>query len=68
MTMVTDIRRPLFADTKLAKSVLASLISDLTLTSMRVRAIKENLSYIAVNPVKNGYVTKPQFYPYTGFM
>ncbi len=38
ITMVTDLRRPLFADMKLAKSVLASLLSDQTLTLMRVRA------------------------------
>jgi REP element-mobilizing transposase RayT len=184
ITMTTDLRRPLFADTKLAKSVLASLISDQTLTYMRVRAftlmpdhlhllarvrqpelylpdllgrfksyttqiywkrsreivesqqvtlppavvtrtdpkgarllmdpllqwratlrpemvevknwprlkphqflkkrlwqekffdhvirndtdLQENLRYIAMNPVKAGYVTMPQFYPYTGFM
>jgi REP element-mobilizing transposase RayT len=30
--------------------------------------LQENLTYIAMNPVKKGYVTKPQFYPYTGFM
>jgi len=29
--------------------------------------LQENLNYIAMNPVKAGYVTKPQFYPYTGF-
>ncbi len=28
VTMVTDLRRPLFADLKLAKSVLVSLLSD----------------------------------------
>src|SRR6266496_2226716 len=38
LSMVTDLRRPLFADTKLAKSVLSSLLSDQTLTLMRVRA------------------------------
>jgi REP element-mobilizing transposase RayT len=38
ITMVADVRRPLFADIKLAKSILASLISDSTLTYMRVRA------------------------------
>ena len=184
LTMVTDLRRPLFADLKLAKSVLASLLSDQTLALMRVRAfslmpdhlhllagvrqpefnlptllgrfesfttqlywkrsreivesqqvcvpptsvarsdpqearlllgplmewratlrpemvelknwpslkpdqflrkrlwqkkffdhiirndtdLQENLDYIAMNPVKAGYVTRPQFYPYTGFL
>ncbi len=38
VTMVTDLRRPLFADVKLAKNVLASLLSDQTLALMRVRA------------------------------
>jgi REP element-mobilizing transposase RayT len=28
----------------------------------------ENLEYIAMNPVKAGYVTRPQFYPFTGFL
>jgi REP element-mobilizing transposase RayT len=27
-----------------------------------------NLDYIAMNPVRKGYVTLPQFYPYTGFL
>ncbi|MFN2530021.1 MAG: transposase [Pyrinomonadaceae bacterium] len=30
--------------------------------------LQENLDYIAMNPVREGYVTRPQFYPYTGFM
>jgi len=30
--------------------------------------LKENLDYIAMNPVKAGYVSRPQFYPYTGFL
>ncbi len=38
ITMVTDLRRLLFADIKLAKSVLVSLLSDQTLAHMRVRA------------------------------
>src|ERR1051325_8559761 len=38
ITLVTDLRRPVFADVKLAKSVLASLLSDETLDDMRVRA------------------------------
>ena len=29
---------------------------------------QENLDYIAMNPVREGYVTHPQFYPYTGFL
>jgi len=30
--------------------------------------LRENLDYIAMNPVRAGYVTRPQFYPYTGFL
>ena len=30
--------------------------------------LRENLSYIALNPVRAGYVTQPYFYPYTGFL
>ena len=30
--------------------------------------LHENLEYIAMNPVKAGHVTRPQFYPYTGFL
>lgn len=30
--------------------------------------LHENLEYIAMNPVKAGYVTRPQFYPFTGFL
>ncbi len=30
--------------------------------------LQENLDYIAMNPVKGGYVTRPQSYPYTGFL
>ena len=30
--------------------------------------LRENLEYIAMNPVREGYVTHPQFYPYTGFI
>ena len=30
--------------------------------------LEENLNYIALNPVREGYVTRPQFYPYTGFL
>ncbi len=38
ITLVSDLRRPLFADVSLAKSVLASLLSEQTLSYMRVRA------------------------------
>ena len=31
------------------------------------RDLQENLSYIAMNPVREGYVTQPYFYPYTVF-
>ncbi|HEX6716649.1 MAG TPA: transposase [Pyrinomonadaceae bacterium] len=30
--------------------------------------LQENLTYIAMNPVRAGYVTRPQFYPFTGFL
>jgi len=30
--------------------------------------LRENLNYIAMNPVKAGYVSRPCFYPYTGFL
>ena len=29
--------------------------------------LREIIKYIAFNPVKRGYVSKPQFYPFTGF-
>jgi len=29
--------------------------------------LKETVEYIVMNPVKRGYVTKPQYYPFTGF-
>jgi len=29
--------------------------------------LRETLEYIAMNPVKRGYVSKPYFYPFTGF-
>jgi REP element-mobilizing transposase RayT len=29
--------------------------------------LKETLEYIAFNPVQRGYVSRPQFYPFTGF-
>ena len=30
--------------------------------------LRENLDYIAMNPVRAGFVTRPWFYPYTGFL
>ncbi len=30
--------------------------------------LQENLDYIAMNPVRAGYVSHPCFYPYTGFL
>jgi REP element-mobilizing transposase RayT len=30
--------------------------------------LRENLNYIAMNPVKAGYVSRSCFYPYTGFL
>jgi len=30
--------------------------------------LRQNLEYIAMNPVREGYVAQPQFYPYTGFL
>ena len=30
--------------------------------------LRANLDYIALNPVREGYVTVPHFYPYTGFL
>jgi len=38
ISLVTDLRRPLFADMKLSKSVLASLLSAENLKHMRLRA------------------------------
>jgi len=29
---------------------------------------QENLDYIAMNPVREEYVSQPWFYPYTGFL
>ncbi|HEY3138666.1 MAG TPA: transposase [Blastocatellia bacterium] len=29
--------------------------------------LRETIEYIVLNPVKRGYVSKPQFYPFTGF-
>ena len=50
ITFVTDLRRPLFGDVRLAKSVLASLLSDETLAGMRVRAftlMPDHLHFLA---------------------
>jgi REP element-mobilizing transposase RayT len=30
--------------------------------------LRENLAYIAMNPVRAGYVAHPHFYPFTGFL
>jgi REP element-mobilizing transposase RayT len=30
--------------------------------------LRETVEYIVMNPVKRGYVSKPQFYPFTGLM
>jgi len=30
--------------------------------------LRENIDYIVMNPVREGYVTHPQFYPYTGYI
>ena len=38
ISLVTDLRRPLFADVKMAKSVLKCLLSDQTLDYLRLRA------------------------------
>ena len=38
ITIVTDLRRPVFADVKLAKSILACLLSDETLGRLHLRA------------------------------
>ena len=38
ITLVTDLRRPIFADVSIAKSVLASLLSNETLADLRVKA------------------------------
>jgi REP element-mobilizing transposase RayT len=32
------------------------------------RDLRENLNYIAMNPVRAGYVSQACFYPHTGFM
>jgi REP element-mobilizing transposase RayT len=50
ITLVTDLRRPLFADILLAKAVLTSLLSDKTLDDLRVRAftlMPDHLHFLA---------------------
>ena len=50
ITLVTDLRCPVFADVRLAKSVLASLLSEKTLIHMSVRAftlMPNHLHFIA---------------------
>ena len=58
ITLVTDLRRPLFADIHLAKAVLACLLSDQTLNRIRVRAftlLPDHLHFLAG-------VREPEFY------
>ena len=50
VSLVTDLRRPLFADVKLAKSTLKILLSDQTLEQMRLRAftlMPDHLHFVA---------------------
>ncbi len=50
ISLVTELRRPLFADMILAKAVLASLLSDENLGCMRVRAftlMPDHLHFLA---------------------
>jgi len=50
ISLVTDLRRPLFADVRLAKSVLACLLSDETLAYMRLRVftlMPDHLHFLA---------------------
>lgn len=50
VSLVTDIRRPLFADMKMAKSTLACLLSDEILAHMRLRAftlMPDHLHFLA---------------------
>ena len=50
ITLVTEFRRPLFADIVLAKSILTSLLDDTTLDRMRVRAftlMPDHLHFLA---------------------
>ena len=50
VSLVTDLRRPLFADMKMAKSTLACLLSDEILGHMRLRAftlMPDHLHFLA---------------------
>src|SRR2546428_6236078 len=50
ISLVTDLRRPLFADMILSKAVLGSLLSDETLDCLRVRAFSlmpDHLHFLA---------------------
>jgi REP element-mobilizing transposase RayT len=50
ITLVTELRRPLFADVLLAKAVLASLLSETTLDGLRLRAftlMPDHLHFLA---------------------
>lgn len=50
ITLVTDLRRPLFADINLAKAILTCLLSEQTLNRMRVRAftlMPDHLHFLA---------------------
>ena len=50
VSLVTDIRRPLFADVRMAKSTLACLLSDEMLAQMRLRAftlMPDHLHFLA---------------------
>jgi len=50
ITLVTEFRRPLFADTQLAKAILASLLSDETLAHLNVHAftlLPDHLHFLA---------------------
>jgi REP element-mobilizing transposase RayT len=50
ITLITDLRRPVFADVRMAKRILACLLSEQTLACMRVRAftlLPDHLHFIA---------------------
>jgi REP element-mobilizing transposase RayT len=60
VTLVTDLRRPLFADVHLAKSILKCLLSDQTLEYLRLRAftlMPDHLHLIA--GVRDGHTKLP---------
>jgi len=58
ITLVTDLRIPVFADVELAKGVLTALLSDETLTDMRVRAFTLMPNHLHVL----AGVRQPEFY------